>query len=104
MNWLKDLRFLTVVLVVLIAMGVFIGVVRADETVITRGVTDKGYVRLKSTTNTDGVTTTKGTINGKYVRTKTSNGVTRGTVGGKYVRLKSKTTTDDFKPDWDPDW
>jgi len=91
MNWLKDLRLLAVVLVVLIAMGVFIGVARADETVITKGNTEKGYVRLKSTTNSDGVTTTKGTINGKYVSTKTKNGVTKGTVDGKYVKIKTKT-------------
>lgn len=92
----------------IIIVSVFIGMVaytvaEADETVTTKGTTPAGYVRLKSTTF-EGVTTTKGTIDGKYVSTTTRNGVTTGTVDGERIRLKSKEVSKDFKPDWDPDW
>ena len=94
MNWLKEQCAIwplwAMVVLIIISVGVFINVARA-EIVETRGSTEKGYVRLKSTTNNDGVTTTKGTINGKYVSTKTKDGVTKGTVDGKYVKVKTKT-------------
>ena len=108
MNWLqaqlKVWPLWAVILIVIIGFGVFINTAaRADETVVTKGTTEKGYVRLKSTTSS-GVTKTTGTINGQYVRTKTRNGVTTGTIDGKSIRIKSKVTTDTFKPDWNPDW
>jgi hypothetical protein len=47
-----------------------VGTVIADEpkSSVTRGQTDSGYIRLRSTTNDSGVTTTRGTVNGKRVR------------------------------------
>jgi len=79
------------IMILIVIISMCFSIAYADKTVVTKGRTDQGYIRLKSTTNSDGVTTTKGTINGKYVRTKTRNGVTKGTVNGKYVTVKTKT-------------
>jgi hypothetical protein len=89
-------------MILLIGVGVA-GLAKADDKTETKGTTEEGYVRLKSTT-VDGVTTTKGTIGDKYVRTKTKDGVTKGTVDGEYIRIETKEVSKDFKPDWDPDW
>ena len=77
----------------MLILALLLNMAWADETSVTRGTTAEGYVRLKNTTNSDGVTTTKGTIGGKYVSTKTKDGVTKGTVDGKYVRVKTKTSS-----------
>lgn len=100
MTWLR-VMLLIVIMYFIVIMGVCSA--HAAETVTTKGTTPEGYVRLKSTTSA-GVTKTKGTINGKYVTTRTRNGVTTGTVDGKYIRVKSKEVSKDFKPDWKPDW
>lgn len=83
-----------VCLVVIIGLSVLGNTAFGDEVRSSvRGTTDSGHIRLKKT-HANGVTTTRGEINGRLVRTKTiqtpTGTKTTGTVGSELIRVKTK--------------
>lgn len=79
--------------IVVVFVGMVTYTVAEGNETITKGQTDSGYIRLKSTTQRDGTIKTTGYApqGGVRLKTKTTatGTTTRGLVNGKYVRIKT---------------
>ena len=71
MNYWGRFKILVVAILTVLFMGVTANAVAADETqssTVIKGRMDSGYIRLKSTTDSRGITKTRGYIDGRYIR------------------------------------
>ncbi|RLA60314.1 MAG: hypothetical protein DRQ89_13005 [Epsilonproteobacteria bacterium] len=77
----------------LLILLLIISVSAEGNETITKGQTDSGYIRLKSTTMPNGTIKTTGHVpqGGVRLKTKTTatGTTTRGYIGGKYIRTKT---------------